>query len=92
MATIDNFSRKTTDLNSPSRNGYPIIPSDSDGLTYATRSIWVGTGGNLAVIFSKDVTDTPVILMNVPSGTMLNICVKQVLVAGTSASNLVALY
>lgn len=62
----------------------------SDTATIAvTRSVWVGSTGNLKVTMVSGNTAT---FDAVPNGTWLPIQIKQVWSTGTSASNVVALY
>ena len=92
VVAVDKYSKKLTELTSPMSSGFTITKSDTDQLAYVTRSIWVGTTGDLAVVFANDTTNTPVILKAIPNGTQLFIRVKQVMSTDTSASNLVGMY
>ncbi len=64
-----------------------VTASDSTMLT-ATRALFVGTGGDVAVTMAGggDVTFT-----NVPNGTLLPISVTKVLATGTDGADIVAL-
>lgn len=64
-----------------------ITKSDGDELTQVVRWIYVGGVGNVAV---KDSLGNSVTFTGVPAGTILGpFYVKQVLSAGTTATNLV---
>lgn len=67
-----------------------ITPSDTVDLPYTTRALYVGTGGNISVYPANSTTS--VVLANVGTGTVLPVAVSRVLAAGTTASNIVALY
>lgn len=71
----------------PAVRGAVITPSD--GGSHNFRAIYIGTGGDLAVLMSEDGTSTPVVFKNVPSGTMLPISIKQVRLTATTALDLV---
>ena len=69
--------------------GIAVTPNDTQDLSGLVRSLWVGTGGDLVVIFADG--GSSVTLKNVPSGTLMPIQVKRVMVA-TTATDIVALY
>ena len=54
-----------------------------------TRAVWVGTGGDVALVFWDG---TSAVLANVPTGALLPVAVKTVLKTGTDASDIVALF
>lgn len=62
-----------------------VTPSDQYEFVEPTRAIWVGTGGNLAVVtWGND----RVTITNVQDGSLLPLSVKQILSAGTTASGI----
>lgn len=71
----------------PATLAVAVTPSDATVLS-ATRALFVGTGGDVAVTMAGggDVTFT-----NVPDGTTLPISVTKVLATGTTASDIVAM-
>jgi hypothetical protein len=68
----------------------PVTPDDTNGLSYATRALYVGTTGNLNVTAS-DNPDENISFINVAAGTTLHISVNKVSNTDTTASNIVAL-
>ena len=74
----------------PMARGFAIINSDITVFTKPTRALWVGVGGNLAVLLNGDTV--PVTLLGVAAGTMLNLSVIQVMATNTTASSIVGLY
>jgi hypothetical protein len=68
----------------------PVTPDDTNGLSYATRALYVGTTGNLNVTAS-DNPDENISFINVAAGTTLHISVSKVSNTDTTASNIVAL-
>jgi hypothetical protein len=85
----DPFDSVTDSLISPARNAYAIVPSDSLDLAGATKALYVGTGGDIAVRLINAPTD--VIFKNVPTGSLLAIRLAAVRAGGTTAADLVGL-
>jgi hypothetical protein len=79
-------------LSGPADLGIAITPDDNTDLVTNTRGLFVGTTGNVSVIFAADAAGTAVLLKNVPSGTLLPICVRRVRSALTTATDIVGLY
>ena len=72
----------------PATHANAITPSDTLDVTYATRALYIGVGGNVKVtMISGDV----VTLTGVVAGTMLPIRVTRVWATGTSASSMTGL-
>ncbi len=66
-----------------------VTASDSTDLG-ETRALWIGTGGNVAVIGIDD--SAAVTIPSVPDGSRLDIAVKKVMLTNTTASGIVAWY
>lgn len=81
-----------SELTGPAVGLVAVTPNDSTDLTFRSRAIFVGTGGDIAVIPSHGDQSTPVVLKNVPSGAMLPIRVNRVMAANTTAQNIVNFY
>lgn len=79
-----------SDIDSPASDGAGVTPHDTNELEVYSRAIFVGTGGNLAVVFVDG--SSAVTLPNVQDGSVLPIRVKKVMSTNTTASNIVALY
>lgn len=73
-------------VSGPASDGAPVTPSDATDVEF--RALWVGTGGNVSVIFFNG--SSTVTLTNVPDGTLLPIMVRKVM-AATTASGIVGL-
>lgn len=69
-------------------DGESVVPSDS--ITFAPSAIYVGTGGNLAVMFAGG--ESPVIFNNVAEGSFLPINVIAVYATNTTAENIVRIF
>lgn len=78
-----------SDITEPPRHAFDITPDDDTDLTFVTRAIWVGTGGNLKVTLVGGETVT---YKNLPDGTEKVGCFVRVFATGTTASDLVGEY
>lgn len=77
----------------PAANAVAVTPNDSTDLTFVTRGLFVGGGGNLVVIMADQPVDaTTVTFTGVPAGTILPIAVRRVRSTSTTATNIVALW
>jgi len=84
----DKFKSFYSHLDSPAQGAFSITPNDSTDLTTATRSIYIGGDGDLAV---NMVDGTSVTFVGLKVGSVLPIRAARVLATGTSATNLVGL-
>lgn len=66
-----------------------VTKSDNTVLAAGMRGIFVGTGGDLAIV-GEDGNDE--IFKNILSGTLLPVGAKKVLSTGTTAADIVAIY
>ena len=66
-------------------HGEPIFVGDS--VQKPTRALWVGTGGNIEVLFPDG---SSCLLINVKDGTLLPIAITSI-ESGTTASDILAL-
>ncbi len=72
----------------PVSNGFAITPSDATNFTRETRGIYVGTTGNVVVVFPDASTVT---FNSVPAGAILPVRAIRVNSTNTTASNMVGL-
>ena len=72
----------------PAEDALPVSPSDDVDLTYVTRWIYVGAGGDLVVIMANGVEAT---FANVTPGSLLPIRATRVKATGTTATLILAL-
>lgn len=86
---IDTYRNMVGGLESPARNAVEIAPNDSADLIKTTRSIYVGTAGDVAVNMAG--SEELVIFKSVPVG-VLPVRVDRVLATNTTASDLIALW
>lgn len=73
----------------PGRRLVVVVPNDDTVFSITPRALYVGTGGDLAVVGIDDAA--PVVLTAVPSGMLLPVSVSKVRATGTTASNIVAI-
>ena len=74
----------------PAVHAFAVTPSDSVTFPTATRALWIGGAGNVAVLALAD--SVAVTFAAVPAGTLLPIVAQQVLATGTSATNIVGMW
>lgn len=87
--TIDPFAASADSPMAPAENCFAVIPSDSATLATATKALFVGTGGDVALRSLRGTAD--VIFRNVPDGSVLDVRASAVRATGTTAADIVAL-
>ena len=88
MTAFDSTTTLPLTLQSPAIHAEAVTPSDTVNLGAQSRSLFVGTGGNIAVVMADGSTAT---FTNVPGGFVLPICVTRVNSTNTTASNIVSI-
>lgn len=73
----------------PAGTCFAIAPDDTAEFARATKAIYVGTGGDLALRPVNGAAD--VIFRNLPAGFILDVRVRAVRQTGTTAADLVGL-
>lgn len=89
MAAVDPLPSYASGKSDPAVGGETVTPHDTNQLTNISRAIWVGVGGNVALLMSDDTTIT---LVGVAAGTLLPVRAKRVNSTNTTATTMVALY
>ncbi|MFH0295660.1 hypothetical protein AAFX91_00250 [Bradyrhizobium sp. 31Argb] len=82
----------TSGPDSAPRKAAAVTPSNTQDLSNVTKMIFVGGAGNLAIIMADDADASPVTINAVPAGTMLELQVRRVMAANTTATNILALW
>lgn len=72
----------------PGREAFAVTPSDSTSYTNIARALYVGSGGTVALVTTRDAVVT---FTGLTGGTILPVWHKRVNSTGTTATNLVAL-
>lgn len=86
---IDMYKNMMGGLESPAREAVAITPDDSTDLGHTSRSLYVGTSGDIAVHM---VGETSAVIFKAVASGVLPIRVDRVLATGTTAGDLVALW
>lgn len=86
---IDIYKNMMGGLESPAREAVAVTPDDAADLGNTSRSIYVGSTGDIAVHMVGE--SSSVVFKSVPVG-ILPIRVDRVLATGTTASDIVALW
>ncbi|MBO3758685.1 hypothetical protein [Ciceribacter sp. L1K22] len=84
----DRFATTSPSLSGPAFSGFPVVPSDTVPLPETTRALYVGTGGDVSVLFASGASVT---LKAIPGGTLLPIRASRVAATGTTAADIVGL-
>jgi hypothetical protein len=83
------MSRLTKSDSSTSWYAFAITPDDSSELAHVVRAIYVGGGGDVAIVCEDNAS--PVTFVAVPAGQILPVRVRKVLSTGTTATDIVGL-
>lgn len=86
---MDQFSKFSNNLESPSKHAAAVTPSNSTDLEYASRALYVGSSGNVQI---TTVGGETVMLANINAGSLVPIRVSRVWSTGTTATNILALW
>lgn len=84
----DRFANFQPSLSGPASTGFAIVPSNDTDLPEATRALYVGSGGDLAVTM---LSGAAVVLTGVAAGSLLPLRVVRVRTTGTTAGAIVGL-
>lgn len=84
----DRFADHAQGLTAPADHAFAITPHDGADLDEVTRALYVGSGGNLAIVFAGG---SEASLLNVQSGTVLPLRCRRIKATGTTATDLVGL-
>jgi hypothetical protein len=86
----DAFATRADDVSAPARRTTAIVPHDTNDLADLPKAIYIGGGGDVALMAVAD--NTARTFKAVQVGSILPIRVRRVLATGTTATNLIALY
>lgn len=85
---LDEYEDFGLSLTAPAVGAEAISPSDATALSYATRALYVGAGGDVAAIMKNGDTVT---FRGLQAGVLYPLRIVQVLQSGTTASDLIGL-
>ena len=86
---MDTFAGRDSGIDAPVGGGAAVTPNNDTDLTIVTRAVYVGGGGNLAVIMQSGAELT---FENVSEGQLLPIRVSRIKSTGTTATGIVGLW
>lgn len=73
----------------PASRAFPVMPHASDDLPMATKALYIGGAGDVTLCPLDG--DTDVLFTNLAAGSILDVRVRAVRAAGTTATNIVGL-
>lgn len=85
----DPYANYSQSLTSPAQQCFEITPSDDNELLVATRAVYIGQEGDVAVVPIN--SESAVIFRNVPTGSIIDVRAKAIRLTGTTAQNIVGL-
>ena len=85
----DIFSNHSASLISPAGNAAAVTPHNDDDLLFASRALYIGGAGNVAVVMAGGETVT---FRGLAAGSLLPVRVTRVLATGTTATLIVAVW
>ena len=85
----DRFEESANSLISPAEDCFVIVPGDGVELTQATKAIFIGVAGDVALIPLRG--GAAITFRNLPSGSILDVRARAVMATGTTATDLVGL-
>ncbi len=85
----DPFKYLTDSPMAPAEQCFEILPSDTQDLPVPTKALYIGEGGDIALVTLRGTNE--IIFRNLQSGSILDVRVRAVRATGTSAASLVGL-
>jgi|MesohylFT_1024984.scaffolds.fasta_scaffold515953_1 hypothetical protein len=73
----------------PSGDPFAATPSDTVDFARVAKALYIGGGGNVVVLAEDG--NTAITFSTVPSGYILPVRVRRILVTGTTATNIIGL-
>lgn len=86
---VDSFSSFVDSPIAPASRCFSVVPSDDAELAVVTKALYVGSGGDVVLRAVDAVAD--VTFRNVSAGSTLDVRVRAVRAAGTTAADIVGL-
>lgn len=86
---MDPFGSTVDSPIAPAQNCFAVTPQDSAELPLVTKSIYVGQGGDLALLPLRG--ENTVIFRNLADGMLLDVRARKILATGTTAADIVGL-
>lgn len=89
----DPYSLVFSTVSDPGEKATVVTPSDIADLLVTPKSLYIGTGGAIAMIGdNEDPSALPVVWRNVPDGAILPFRPRRIMATGTTATDIIAIY
>lgn len=85
----DSFATHSSGLDSPASKAFAVTPDDNTDLALATRAIYTGAGGSIALILVED--SVAVTFASLPAGMILPVRAARIKSTGTTATGIIGL-
>ncbi|MCU6454362.1 hypothetical protein LPN01_09745 [Sphingomonas sp. A2-49] len=90
---VDRYGEVFSSVSDPGERAKAVAPSDTVDLTETPKALYVGTGGDIAMIGDNEATGAAaVVWRNVPAGAIVPFRPRRVLATGTTAADMLAIY
>lgn len=90
---VDPFGGVFSSVSDPGERAAAIIPSNTADLLETPKAIYVGTGGDIAMIGDNEAPGAAaVVWKNVPSGAVVPFRPRRIMVTGTTAADMLGIY
>lgn len=87
----DLFQQAVARIVDPGSLAVSVAPDDNTDLAVYAKALWIGTGGNVAVVPLGQIDDTAVTFVNCQDGSILPIRCRRLMATATTATNIVAI-
>lgn len=89
---VDPFNGVFSGVSDPGERAVAVMPSNTADLPETPKSLYVGVGGDIAMIGDNEATGaTPVVWRNVPAGACLPFRPRRIMATDTTAGAIVAI-
>ncbi len=85
----DPYTSVPDSLIAPARHAFQVTPQDNVDLSLPAKALYVGSAGDISLRAVG--SSTPVLLRNVPNGSVLAIRVAEIRATGTTATDIIGL-
>lgn len=90
---VDPFGGVFSSVSDPGERAAAVIPSNTADLLETPKAIYVGTGGDIAMIGDNEADGAvAVVWRNVPDGAIVPFRPRRIMATGTTASAMIAIY
>lgn len=88
----DPYGAVFSSVSDPGERASAITPNDAADLSETPKAIYVGTGGDIAMIGDNEAVGAlPVVWRNVPAGAIVPFRPRRIMATGTTATDMLAI-